>query len=153
MAISETKITKNALYLNINLHGYSFLHGDSETKTGGVTFYIEESVLFSRMNNIKVGLPLVEDMWIEAEAKRGLVVIGVVYRHQTNSTSNCENFCELNFEKFLFYVLGVFNIDLNKVGKSNFVTINVHNMTSLLCKCAVDLCTRSPITLKQRQTF
>ena len=38
IAILETKITKTALYLNINLHGYSFLHCDSETKAGGGAF-------------------------------------------------------------------------------------------------------------------
>ena len=43
IAIAESKITKIVLYLNINLHGYSFLHCDSETKAGGVTFYIKES--------------------------------------------------------------------------------------------------------------
>ena len=34
IAISETKITKNALHLNINSHDYSFLHCDCETKLG-----------------------------------------------------------------------------------------------------------------------
>ena len=47
ITISDTKITKNALYLNINLRGYSFLHCDSETKAVGVAFYITESLSFS----------------------------------------------------------------------------------------------------------
>ena len=54
--------TKNALYLKINLYSYSFLHCDSETKAGGVAFYIEESLSFSRKNNEKIELPFVEDM-------------------------------------------------------------------------------------------
>ena len=47
IAISETKITKNALYLNINLHGYSFLHCDSKTKARNVAFYIKESLFLA----------------------------------------------------------------------------------------------------------
>ena len=53
-----------------------------------------------------------------------------------------KNFYKLNFEKFPFYVLGAFNIDLPKVGKRNFVTKHVHNMISLPCKSASDLPTR-----------
>ena len=86
-------------------------------------------------------------MGIEIKTNRGLVVVGVVYRCSTNSTCDCEkflenlfkNFFQLNFEHFLFYVFGDFNIDLNKVGKSNFVTKHVHNVTSSPCKCVIDL--------------
>ena len=62
IAISEAKITKNTPYPNITLHGYSFLHHDSETKAEGAAFYIKESLSFSQRNNTKVELPLVEDM-------------------------------------------------------------------------------------------
>ena len=87
-------------------------------------------------------------MWIEIKTNRGQVVFGVVYRHPTNSICECEKFsenlfklfCELKLEQFLFYVLGDFYIDLNKVG--NFVTTHVHNMISSPCKCAIDLPTR-----------
>ena len=150
-AISETKITINVLYLHINLHGYSFLHCDSKTKAGGVAFYIKESLSFSRRNDRKVELPLVEDTWIEIKTNRGPVVVGVVYRHPTTSTCDCEKFSdnlfkifyELNFGKFLFYVLGDFNIDLNNVEKSSFVTKHVHNMISSPCKCVINLPTRN----------
>ena len=43
------------------------------------------------------------------------------------------------FEKFPFYVLGDFNIELSKVGKSNFVTKQVHDVINSPCKCAIDL--------------
>ena len=96
---------------------------------------------------MKVELPLVEDMWIEIKTNCRPVVVGVVYRHPTNSTCDCEKFSgnrikyfyKLNFQKFPFYVLGDFNIVLNKVGKSNFVTKHVHNMISSPCKCTIDL--------------
>ena len=89
-------------------------------------------------------------MWIEIRTNLGPVVVGVGYRQLTNSTCNCEKFSEnlfkifyeLNFEKFPFYFLGDFNIDLNKVGKSNFVTKHVRNIISSPWKCAIDLPTR-----------
>ena len=70
IAISKTKISKSALHLNINLHSYSFLHCNSKAKAGGLAFYINESLSFSRRNNIKVELPLVENMWIETKTNR-----------------------------------------------------------------------------------
>ena len=143
----QTKITKNALYLNINLHCYSFLHCDSKTKAGSVAFYIKESLLFNRWNDVKVELPLVEDMWIEIKTNCGPVVVGVAYIHSTNYTCDCEKFSEnlfkifyeLDFEKFPFYILGDFNIDLNKVGESNFVTKHLHGMISSPGEWAIDL--------------
>ena len=127
-----------------------FVHCDSETKAEGVAFYIKGLHLFSQRNNIKVELPLVEDMWIEIKRNCGLVVVGVVHRHRANSTCDCEKFSEnlfkifyeLNLEKFPFYVFGDFNTDLNKVGKSNFVTKHVHAMISSPCKCAIDVPSR-----------
>ena len=105
MAISATKITKHAQYLNIKLQGYSFLHCDSKTKAGRVAFDIKESLLFSRRNNIKVELQLVEDKWIEIKTNRGPVVVEVVHRHPTNSTCECEKFSENLFK--IFYELNL----------------------------------------------
>ena len=99
--LSETKIIKHALYLNINLHGYSFLHCDNEIKAEDVAFYIKESLSFSRRSNIKVKLSLIEDMWIEIKTNRGLVALGVVYRHPVNSTCDCEKVWGKLFQKFL----------------------------------------------------
>ena len=135
------------LFLNINLHGNSFVHCDSETKAEGVAFYIKESLSFSRRNNIKVELSLLEGMWLQIKTNRGFVFVGVVYRHPTNSTCDSEKFSEnffkifyeLNFEKFPIFVLGDFNIDLTKLGNSNFVTKHVHNMINSPSKCALEL--------------
>ena len=106
--------------------------------------------MFSQRNNTKIELPLVEHMWIEIKTNRRPVVAEVVYRHPTNSTCDCKKFSEnffkifyeLNFKKFPFYILGDFNIDLNKVGKSNFVSKYVHNTISSPCKCIIVLLTR-----------
>ena len=89
------------VYLNINLHGYSFLHHDSETKAGGVAFYIKKSLSFTRRNNIKVELPLVEDKWIEIKTISGPVVVGIVYRLPINFTFDCEKLSENLFKFFL----------------------------------------------------
>ena len=113
ITILKTKIIENALYLKINLHGYSFLHCDSKIKAVGEAFYIKESLLFSRRNNIKVEFQLVNV--IEIKTNRGPVVVGVVCRHPTNSTCDCEKFSEnffkifyeTNFEKFPFYFLKI----------------------------------------------
>ena len=115
-----------------------------------MAFYIKELLLFSRRNDIKFELPLVEDMWIKIKTNHRRVVVGVGFRHPTNSTCRCEKFSEnflkmfyaFLFKKFSFYVVGDFNIDLHKVVESNFVTKHAYNLISLPCKCAIDLSTR-----------
>ena len=56
-----------------------------------------------------------------------------------NFLKTFSKFLRPQFRKISFYVLGDFNIDLNKVGKSNFVTKHVHHIISLPCNCAIDL--------------
>ena len=44
IALTETKLSGNPVYSNIELNGYDFLHADSETTAGGVGLYIQNKL-------------------------------------------------------------------------------------------------------------
>ena len=44
IAITETKLAKNQIVVNIDIEGYNFIHSDSSSKTGGVGLYIKDSL-------------------------------------------------------------------------------------------------------------
>ena len=150
IAITETKLTNGIIKSNIHLTGYAFLHCDSSTKAGGVGLYIKETFIFKQKPDISIALPFVEDMWIEVQTEKGPAVVGVVYRHPTNLTSDYEEFSarlydifsRLNSKHCPFYAVGDYNIDLTSVQSNNNVRKYVNNMISSPCKCAIDLPTR-----------
>ena len=150
IAITETKLTNGIINSNIHLTGYAFLHCDSSTKAGGVGLYIKETLIFKQKLDISIALPSVEDMWIEVQTEKGPAVVGVVYRHPTNVTSDYEEFSarlydifsRLNSKHCPFYAVGDYNIDLTAVQSNNNVRKYVNNMISSPCKCAIDLPTR-----------
>ena len=47
IALTETKLSGNSVYSNIELNGYDFLHADSETLAGGVGLYIQNKLDYS----------------------------------------------------------------------------------------------------------
>ena len=62
-----------------------------------------------------------------------------------------EIFHELNSDKRSFYAPGDYNLDLMKIKTKNSVRMHVNNMTSLPCKCAIDLPT--PITNQSKTSI
>ena len=46
IAITETKLAKNKIVVNIDIEGYNFIHSDSSSRAGGVGLYIKDSLTF-----------------------------------------------------------------------------------------------------------
>ena len=92
----------------------------------------------------------VEDLQIEIKTTSGPVVVGTVYRHPTNIIETYKSFSEklldifndLNSNNRTFYALYDYNIDQMNVQTNHNVKMQVNNMISWSCKCAIDLPTR-----------
>jgi len=148
IAISETKLKPKQHSINIDIPGYNFIRCDSSKNSGG--FYLKENIDYKVINENKIGLDFVEDLWVEIQSTTGPVMLSVIYRHPTNIAKDYEDlsaklydiFYELNSRKQNFYALGDYNIDLMNIKTNNSIRTHVNNIMSLPCKCAIDLPTR-----------
>ena len=92
IGISEHKIHKNDCNLNTNidLDGYHpFVFDPTETSHGGTGFYIQESLVYVRRDDLKFNSPgNYEFTFIEIIlADRKKLILGCVYRHPTSTIS------------------------------------------------------------------
>ena len=56
IALTETKLSPNQIPTNIDLKGYDFVHCGSESKSGGVGFYIKKTITYKLERNINLDL-------------------------------------------------------------------------------------------------
>ena len=143
IAITETKLNNANYNVNLNLTGYVFIHKISQTRAGGVGFYINEELSYScQDDNINLNLNFVEDMWIKIEAKPYPIFIGVIYRHPVNTVDKIEQFGDalfgtmhdLNLKTAKYFVLGDFNLDLMNIStKNNAIQKYASNLLSCSC--------------------
>ena len=68
IAITETKLTEGAIYTDIHISGYNFIHVDSITNAGGVGMYIKNSYSFHEMKTFNIKVGEVESIWIQIES-------------------------------------------------------------------------------------
>ena len=143
IGISEHKIhnndTNNAT--NINLEGYHpFVFDPTETTHGGTGFYIKDSLLFKRRDDLKFNSSSDhESTFIEIilPNKKDLI-LGCIYRHPNSKVPvNCfiDNYIEplldkLSTENKLCSLMGDFNIDLLKKDSNVDVNLFYNKMTS-----------------------
>ena len=150
IALTETKLSGNSVYSNIELNGYDFLHADSETLAGGVGLYIQNKLDYSVNSEINCELNYVENIWIKTQTRNGTLMIGVVYRHPVTYVEDIENFSnamsdilhEFNHKKYSYMVVGDFNLDLMKVCSNNNNRKYANNLISCSCKCLIGAPTR-----------
>ena len=101
VAISETKLKEGLIDRNIELEGYGFFHSDSKKCAEGVGLYIKDTIKFSINQCSKICLPNAERLWVDVQAKRGPITIGVVYRRPDNSATTIDKFNKEMNELFL----------------------------------------------------
>ena len=152
IAITETKLNNNNYNVNLNLTGYVFIYKISQTRAGGVGFYISEELSYRcQDDNINLNLNFVEDMWIKIEAKPYPIFIGVIYRHPVNLVDKIEQFGDalfgtmhdLNLKTAKCFVLGDFNLDLMNIStKNNAIQKYASNLLGCSCKCLINVPTR-----------
>lgn len=85
-ALSETWLKDNPLLLNhVSIPEYTFeYHNRDKIRSGGVGFYIQESISYKRRYDIDEKYPDVEQMWFELPGRNrhSKLLLGVVYRSQ-----------------------------------------------------------------------
>ena len=156
MAFTETKINDSSCIPTLN--GYNFEHIDSKTSCGGVGIYLSNDIKYSLNNQLNLGLPGCDDVWVEIEikstcnkrnkkSKKETLIIGCVYRHPGRKYENfCEKFCNqllfLDEKKCKYLVVGDFNIDLNKYNTASNVTSYLNAISSSGCNVFIDKPTR-----------
>ena len=68
IAIAETKLTEGAIYTDIDISGYNFIHVNSISNAGGVGMYIKNSYFFHEIKEFVIKLDEVESIWIQIES-------------------------------------------------------------------------------------
>ena len=119
IGLSETKITNNALPLdlNLNIQNYCFEYVPTPLACGGVGLYIRESLVYSVLE--KTSNENFQALWIEIHQRnKKNIVCGILYRQHSCPKpflSYLEKSLDLyNSKDKPLYILGDFNIDLLK---------------------------------------
>ena len=143
IGISEHKIHKNDCnsITNIDLDGYHpFVFDPTETSHGGTGFYIKESLVYVRRDDLKFNSPgNYESTFIEIILpNRKNLILGCVYRHPT-STITIQQFTndyidplleKISVENKFCSLMGDFNIDFLKSDTNNNVNAFFNSVTS-----------------------
>ena len=144
IGISEHKIQKendDNSFSNINLEGYHpFVFDPTETSHGGTGFYIKDSLVYVKRDDLKFNSPSnYESTFIEVILPdRKNMILGCIYRHPT-STISIQQFINESIEPLLDKIsaenkfcslMGDFNIDLLKTDTNDNVNAFYNNVTS-----------------------
>ena len=123
VVITETKLKQDKNYVSINLDSYNLMHIDSKTNAGGVGIYIQDSIEYEIVKQIKLDFKDTENLWVKLEINnKRFIILGAAYRHPVQLVENLIQFShsiieiyhELNSQNIeqAYYVLGDFSIDL-----------------------------------------
>lgn len=140
IALTETKINKKAqTYFPNQLFDYQLIHADSDTNSGGVAFFLKNSITFVTRNDLQFECEHCENLWIEVTNQRKKIIIGVIYRHpkynfNTFKHNLLETIEKMNNEKATFYLSGDFNIDYLKYNSCPRITSYINDIYSYGCQ-------------------
>ena len=141
IGITEHKIKKDTQISNIDIPGYQpFVFDCSDTSHGGTGFYIKNSIVFNRRDDLKFYSPGdFESTFIEIIfPNKKNMIIGCIYRHPSSNIS-IQKFNKEIFEPVLEKIaseektcalLGDFNIDLLKVDSNEEANAYYNIVTS-----------------------
>ena len=96
--VSETKLKRDSLLVNIEIKGCIFFYADSTTNAGGVGIYIKckfNPCIYDDVSQIHGS----EYIFIKLRSKTSDYVFGVVYRHPNYSSKSF-----YKFENFFNYL-------------------------------------------------
>ena len=93
IGLSETKIIHgNDPIINLDLLGYNCISQATLSNAGGVGFYMNNDLVFSKGEDLSCSENEHESLWIEIQNKnQHNIICGVVYRHPSadiNATLN-----------------------------------------------------------------
>ena len=157
IALSETKLNSSSVVPT--LKGYSFEHVDSPTAAGGVGFYLSDSLQYTICEDLALGLPNCEDLWINIKFNGSQpyskpnpkniqnLVVGIIYRHPGRKYDEfreklSNQMLLLNQKKIKYYIVGDINIDLMKYNTASNITNYLNALHSVGCNVFTDKPTR-----------
>ena len=86
LALSETKLNDESTVPPLT--GYTFTNVNSPTTSGGVGFYVSDTLKYSVRPDLSLNIDACEDLWIEVFPElhnssnfNKNIVVGVIYRH------------------------------------------------------------------------
>ena len=125
ICLTETRI-KNDPLVNITISQYKFYHVDSQISASGVVVYVFDNFTSKLCPNQYV-MPNSECLLLELSTpiSNEKFTVGTIYRHPDYSTvnnfldrfSDCLN--DLSNSKKTYYILGDFNINIQKFNRTN----------------------------------
>ena len=138
IGITEHKIKKDTQISNIDIPGYQpFVFDCSDTSHGGTGFYIKNSIVFNRRDDLKFYSPGdFESTFIEIIfPNKKNMIIGCIYRHPSSNISIQKEIFEPVLDKIASEektcaLMGDFNIDLLKVDSNEEANAYYNIVTS-----------------------
>ena len=148
--VSETKLKRDSLSINIEIKGYIFVHADSTTNAGRVGIYIECKFYPCICDDVSQ-IHGSEYIFIRLQLKTSDYVFGLVYRHSAYSSENFqkfENFFNdviehLNSSALSYCIAGDCSIDLLKYMIDTKIKAYADILLSNSCKLLFDKPTRT----------
>ena len=148
ICISETKL-KQSNNFNINLKDYTFINNNSNTKSGGVGMYIDNSTTYALRLDLEFKIESCENLWIEIKTTKNSknIVVGIIYRHPTHSFTDFSNkltdtILKIDNQKLHYYILGDININILKQNTCKATKDYIDNLHSLNSMCIINKPTR-----------
>ena len=127
LSVSETWLNNNFDDKLINISNYEFVNNNRDNKRGGgVGVYVKSKFNFVKLN-LDVHVNAFEHIWIlfENTRKSTYSIIGTIYRPPSSKLSafceqmrNILNYILLCYKNASIYLIGDFNVDINKTDES-----------------------------------
>ena len=119
IGLSETKIKYgDDPIINLDLPGYNFISQATLSNAGGVGFYVNNDIVFSKREDLSCSENEHESLWIEIQNNhQHNIICGVVYRHPTADIDATLTYLFNTIEKIhsenkYCILMGDFNINL-----------------------------------------
>ena len=136
ICLTETRIKLHPL-LNISLPNYTFFHTDSTSNAGGVGIYVLNKFQVKK-SITQYNFSKSECLWLDISENnfKTELTVGAVYRHPgltkiiefINEFTN--SLADLSQNKKVYYILGDFNINLNRDNRTNSANLYINSILS-----------------------
>ena len=136
VCLTETGIKLHPL-LNISLPNYTFFHTDSTFNSAGVEIYVLNKFQVKK-SITQYNFSKSKCLWLDISENnfKTELTVGAVYRHsgQTKIIEFIEEFSnfvsDLSHKKKVYYILGYFNINLNRDNRMNSANLYINSILS-----------------------
>ena len=150
IALTETKlhITKHKNAKMPKINGFKFKRKDTNSRAGGVGFYIRTSINYKIRPDLDLNVKDTEDLWLEITLEKNKkMYVAVLYRHPRHNYNDFQfallhSIEKLNKNNSNFYIFGDQNINLLRYHSNNSVKTYLDLLNCYNCHCLIDKPTR-----------